>query len=149
MSSKYVKCPVCEKQIVREDGVKMGRRYYCPEHAGENIPRDSVYSNLCDIIGQNKSSILFKEIAQVGKEYGLSKLNQYLEENKTYLQRLFSAKKFSTEYAKIRYLVAILNNNLPNFEIKEEIPVAIEIDYSETRSKKKTKRGRRGLCNVV
>lgn len=107
--------------------------------------KNKLYSLVCEILGRKEiiNTILWKERAIWNRVATDEVISKYLEENKKYLTDMI-ARLDNIEYNRIRYLSAILKNNLGDFkpkarEIKKIIPVVQEEHY-ETKFKNKKKR---------
>lgn len=81
--------------------------------------KDKAYYLICDIVGRKEviNTILWKEWAVWNKVADNKAIGQYLEENKDYLMNVIS-KIENTELSRIRYLSAILKNNLGDYKQK-------------------------------
>ena len=162
--ARQVRCKFCGKQMNINDaykvvayGPKSGKPsnlYYCnTEHYQKNqsikekskIDKDKVYSLVCEIIGRKEiiNTALYKEWQSWNMVASNEIIYQYLEENKSYLCSAIS-KLENKEFNRIRYLSAIIKNNIGDYKprVKEEriIPVISEEHY-ETKFKVKTRSG--------
>lgn len=92
---------------------------------------DRVYYLICDIIGEKDiiSTALYKEWQVWNKVADNEKIAKYLEENYIYLTSVI-ARLGSSEYARIRYLSAIIRDKIkafvPKAEVTEKPKVAVE-----------------------
>ena len=168
---RQVKCKVCGKQLDMNYAYKAilynskgtpSNAYYCSEeHCEQGIKEhnerveriketqaveDKVYYLICDIMGKKAitNSALFKERRVWNKVASEEVIGQYLEENKEYLTNAI-ARLDNIEYNRIRYLSAIIKNNLGDYkpkvkEVKETILVVQEEHY-ETKFKNKKRKG--------
>ena len=152
-----VTCQICRNKIERDTAYKrvVGKvnKYYCSVTEYENDlaqkqkiaeDKDKVYRLICDILGEKEvlNTALWKEKTLWNKAFSDEIIAKYLTENKDYLTSAVS-KLSGTEYAKIRYVSAVLKNSLRDFKPKvEEQPkprvVATEEHY-ETKYKPKTR----------
>lgn len=83
--------------------------------AARKAKRDAVYDELCDIFGYEvQNTILFTEWILWNKLADDEKILAYLKEHKDYIKGA-TARSSGTEYAKIRYMSAILKNNLKDY----------------------------------
>ena len=83
--------------------------------AARKAKRDAVYDELCDIFGYEvQNTVLFTEWILWNKLADDEKILAYLKEHKDYIKGA-TARASSTEYAKIRYMSAILKNNLKDY----------------------------------
>lgn len=139
----FVKCKICNELIDRNLAFKRivnGKNWYChsePEYlddlakkAKEAADKDKVYKLVCQIIGRDQiiNSILWKEKAVWNSVKPDEIIGKYLEENKDYLVSVISRLE-DKEYNRIRYLSAIVKNNLGDFKPKvEEQIVKVSVD---------------------
>ena len=141
------KCPVCGTELntstaykVEIVGPRTGKvtyKYYCSEEewlseqarkkkAKED--KDKAYYLICDIMGEKEiiNTALWKEWVVWNKVADNEKIGKYLEENKSQLTSEIS-RLSSSEFAKIRYLSAIIKNGIKESEQRDEKkPVVIE-----------------------
>ena len=83
--------------------------------AARKAKRDAVYDELCDIFGYEvQNTVLFTECILWNKLADDEKILAYLKEHKDYIKGA-TARASGTEYAKIRYMSAILKNNLKDY----------------------------------
>lgn len=120
--------------------------YYCSEdeytkriYARET--KNKIYLIINDIFGHKvTNTALFKEIAEIASAHTYEKILSYLQYKREDLDR-FMSKSFSSEYGKIRYMSAILKNNLADYEIpKVEIIKQTEPDMTEVKYIPKTRK---------
>jgi hypothetical protein len=96
--------------------------------------KDKVYYLICDIMGEKEiiSTALFKEWQVWNKVADNAKIAKYLEENRDYLSSVI-ARLGSSEYARIRYLSAIIRDKIkafvPRVEVREQPKVVVEEHY--------------------
>lgn len=147
------KCPICGSELntstaykVEIIGPRTGKityKYYCSEEewlseqarkkkAKED--KDKAYYLICDIMGEKEiiNTALWKEWAIWNKVADNEKISKYLEENKSQLTSEIG-RLSSSEFAKIRYLSAIIKNGIKEFEprVEEKKPVIIETIYEQ------------------
>lgn len=81
--------------------------------------KGKAYSIICNIIGRStiKNTALWKEWALWNQETSNDVIAKYLEENQEYLSGVIS-RLDNVEFARIRYLSAILKNNLRDYKLK-------------------------------
>ena len=88
--------------------------------AARKAKRDAVYDELCDIFGYEvQNTVLFTEWILWNKLADDEKILAYLKEHKDYIKGA-TARASGTEYAKIRYMSAILKNNLKDYSNSRE-----------------------------
>ena len=154
------KCKICGTDLDTKTAYKVTdknnkNKYYCSQSEFEAEEerkkkiaedKDRVYRLICDIMGEKEiiSTALFKEWQVWLKVADNAKIAKYLEENHDYLSSVI-ARLQNSEYARIRYLSAIIRDKIkafvPKVEVKEVPKVAVEEQY-ETKYKAK---GRRAL----
>ena len=139
------KCKICGSELDINTAYKVtdknGRnKYFCnasefdaeeerKKKAAED--KDRVYRLVCDIMGEREviSTALFKEWQVWNKVADNEKIAKYLEENQSYLSSVI-ARLSSSEYARIRYLSAIIRDKIkafvPKVEVVEKPRVAVE-----------------------
>ena len=146
-----VKCKCCGASIDKKVAIGIPHNkvtwYYCANHVGQKSPREKVYDIIFEIFGrQILNTVIYKELDPIIKEYGAEKMIAYLEENKTYLEQCMS-KNFSSEYASIRYISAIIRNNIHDFTPHKSEPIrkSVEIDFDVAPTKYKQKQQRTGM----
>ena len=127
-----VTCQICKSKIERDTAYKRvigkANKYYCSEQewqaeedkkkkAAED--KDKVYRLICDILGEEEvlNTALWKEKAIWNKAFSDEIIAKYLQENQDYLVSAVS-KLNGTEYARIRYVSAVLKNSLRDFKPK-------------------------------
>lgn len=158
--ARTVKCKICGKQLSTDTAFRVeGKpaKYFCSEaewQAEEERKRkaaedkDRMYRLICDIMGEQEiiNSALWKEVQIWHQVADDEKIAKYLEENKDYLTSALS-RVTSSEYARIRYLSAIVKNSIKDFK-----PKVIEEKYERQvdvcgvgPSNYKPKETRRGL----
>lgn len=105
--------------------------------------KDRVYRLVCDIMDEKEiiNTILFKEWQEWLKVANNAKIGDYLAENKDYLCSAI-ARLQSSEYARIRYLSAIIRDKIKAFTPKVEVekPKVTTEEHYETKYKAKTRR---------
>lgn len=153
-----VTCQICRKKVERDTAYKrvVGKvnKYYCSEEEWQaeedkkkkaQEDKDRVYYLICDIMGVNEilNTALWKEKLEWNKAFSDEFIAKYLQENKEYLTSAV-ARLSSSEYAKIRYISAILKNSLrdfkPKVEEKEKPRIAIDETIYETPTQSLNKR---------
>lgn len=81
--------------------------------------KDNVYYEICDIFGYTiVNTAFFKEWAYWNKIANNEEILSYIKENKDYVKNAMKNAS-GTEYAKIRYMSAILKNNLADYKTTE------------------------------
>lgn len=151
-----VTCQICKNKIERDTAYKRvvgnANKYYCSIAEFENNlaqkqkmaeDKDKVYRLICDILGEKEvlNTALWKEKTIWNKAFSDEIIAKYLAENKEYLTSAVS-KLSGTEYAKIRYVSAVLKNSLRDFKPKaEEIlkPIVTVEEHYETKYKSRSR----------
>ncbi len=160
------KCKICGTELDPKTAYKVTdkngkNKYFCSESEFEaeeerkkktQEDKDRVYYLICDIMGEKEiiSTALFKEWQVWNKVADNEKIAKYLEENQDYLSSVI-ARLGSSEYARIRYLSAIIRDKIkawtPKVEVKEVPKVVVEqVMYDATPSN--TRSRRRGLADL-
>lgn len=153
------KCKICGNELDTKTAYKITdkngkNKYFCSESEFEKEEerkrkiaedKDKVYRLICDIMGEKEiiSTALFKEWQIWLKVSDNTKIAKYLEENKTYLSSVI-ARLNSSEFARIRYLSAIIKDKIKGFVPKVEVVekpkvVAVVEEIYETKYKPKTR----------
>ena len=126
--------------------------------AARKAKRDAVYDELCDIFGYEvQNSVLFTEWILWNKLADDEKILAYLKENKEYIKNAYG-RASGAEYAKIRYVSAILKNRLKDYSNNRgkwaQMPViddaapkenVVDTDYIMPTNKKKKTERRKGF----
>jgi YHS domain-containing protein len=160
------KCKICGAELDTKTSYKVTdkngkNKYFCSASEFEaeeerkkkaQEDRDRVYYLICDIMGEKEiiSTALFKEWQIWNKVADNAKIAKYLVENKDYLTSVI-ARLQTSEYARIRYLSAIIRDKIkafvPKVEVKEVPRVVVEqVMYDATPSN--TRSRRRGLADL-
>lgn len=141
------KCKICgstlDTNIAYKVTDKNGKnKYFCSQSEFEAEEerkkkvaedKDRVYRLICDIMGEKEiiSTSLFKEWQVWNKVADNAKIGDYLEENKDYLTSVI-ARLCSSEYARIRYLSAIIRDKIKAFVPKERVVEKPKVVVEET-----------------
>ena len=160
------KCKICGSELDTKTAYKVTdknnkNKYFCSasEFEAEEArkkkvaeDKDKIYRLICDIMGEKEiiSTALFKEWQVWNKVADNEKIAKYLEESKDYLSSVI-ARLSSSEYARIRYLSAIIRDRIkafvPKVEVKETPKIVVEeVMYDATPSS--TRNRRRGLADL-
>ena len=172
-----VTCKYCKAKIEKKDAFQVhGEKYntyYCNKEcysnaiakkeetqkiksaSGEKKQRkiDPVYEEIADIFGYRiQNSALFAEMKLWRGICDDAKILAYLQENKDRIKAAME-RASSSEYARIRYVSAILKNSLADYKKTARIePEKINVDceiYEPIVSKKKKRRGLNALEDEV
>jgi YHS domain-containing protein len=154
------KCKICGTELDTKTAYKVTdkngkNKYFCSavefeaeEERKKKVAeeKDRVYRLICDIMGEKEiiSTALFKEWQVWNKVANNEKIAKYLEENKDYLSSVID-RLSATEYAKIRYLSAIIRDKIKAFKpktIEVAPPKVVVEEHYETKYKS---RGRQAL----
>jgi YHS domain-containing protein len=141
------KCKICGTELDTKTAYKVTdkngkNKYFCSAVEFEveedrkkkaQEDKDRVYRLVCDIMGEKEiiSTALFREWQVWNKVADNEKIAKYLDENKDYLTSVI-ARLSATEYAKIRYLSAIIRDKIKAFVPKAEVVEAPKIVVEET-----------------
>ena len=141
------KCRICGAQLDTNTAYKVTdkngkNKYFCSQSefdaeearkkkAAED--KNRVYRLVCDILGEKEiiSTALYKEWVVWNKVADNEKISQYLEENKGYLTSALS-RITSSEYARIRYLSAIIRDKIKAFVPKSAVEESVQPKAVET-----------------
>lgn len=158
---RQVKCRNCGTFINRDSAISVqngkAKLWYCNENCRqqaeekkiavqkEQAAKDAIYKEICDIFNYKlTNTALYKEWTIWNKVADNEKILAYLKENHDYIAGVIG-RLTSSEYAKIRYLSAVLKNSLHDYNIiKQTEPEKIRVDcevYEPTVSCKKKRRG--------
>lgn len=145
-----VKCRICGEKIDRDIAYKRvinGKNFYYhsekefQEEENKKLQRNQTYSLMCNIFGVKDilNTVLWKEYNEWLKVADASKINDYLGENKEYLSKVIN-RLDRNEYARIRYVSAVLKNGLVDYKPKkvEETKIfgiSITEEHYETKYK--------------
>ena len=152
------KCKICGSALDTKDAYKVTdkngkNKYFCNQSEFEAEEarkkkvaedKDRVYYLICDIMGEKEilNTALWKEKIEWNKAFADEIIAKYLAENKDYLTSAVS-KLSGTEYAKIRYVSAVLKNSLrdwkPKVEVVEVPRVVVAEEHYETKYKPKAR----------
>ena len=149
------KCKICGTELDTKTAYKVTdknnkNKYFCSQSEFEaeeerkkkiQEDKDRVYRLICDIMGVNEvlNTALWKEKLEWNKAFSDEFIAKYLEEKKNYLSSAI-ARLSGTEYAKIRYISAVLKNSLRDFKPKVEVievPKVVVEEHYETKYKAK------------
>lgn len=88
-------------------------------------------------------------LKQLSMEYSCFTIQEYLEQKYDYLSQLFFCKTFKSTTGQIKYLIAVLSNNIPEYSktLVSKQPVIVSTDYEEYESKYKNKNQRKSLSD--
>lgn len=151
------KCKICGSDLDTKTAYKVTdkngkNKYFCSQSEFETEEvrkkkvqedKDKVYRLVCDIMGEREiiNTSLFKEWQVWNKVADNEKIAKYLEENKDYLTSVI-ARLGSSEYARIRYLSAIIRDKIKAFvpKVIETTPPKVVVEeHYETKYKPKTR----------
>lgn len=147
-----VKCRGCGNKVERNEAfkivVKDKNHYYCNavEFEQINIEKESrlkVIDLVFEIIGETTNTSVFKELTDISKIHGYKKMLSYMESNMDYINKAMLTCAGSKEYGRIRYLMAIIKNELGDYvETIDKEDEVVEVDFVEnvvyTPTKKKS-----------
>ena len=152
------KCKICGADLDTKTAYKVTdkngkNKYFCSavefeaeEERKKKVAedKDRVYRLICDIMGEKEiiSTALFKEWQVWNKVADNEKIAKYLAENKGYLTSVI-ARLQTSEYARIRYLSAIIKDKIKAFKpktIEVAPPKVVAEEHYETKYKPKTRR---------
>lgn len=159
---RQVKCRNCgtfidkDKAVIVQSGKT--KAFYCDENCmksaqekviaaqKEREEKEKVYNEICSIFNYKLvNTALWREWQDWNQVADNGKILAYLKENHDYIAGVIG-RLSSSEYAKIRYLSAVLKNSLHDYKVKvaeEEKPIEHKINVDEgyeTKYKPKAKR---------
>ena len=158
---RQVKCRNCGTFINRDSAISVqngkAKLFYCNENCRQQAEekkvaaqkeqegKDAIYDEICSIFNYKlTNTALYKEWAIWNQVADNEKILTYLKENHDYIAGVIG-RLSGSEYAKIRYLSAVLKNSLHDYEVtKQAEPEKIRVDcevYEPTVSCKKKRRG--------
>lgn len=150
------KCRVCGTPHDTKDAYKVvvnnKNQYYCSQEEYEKDlgqkrkvaeDKEKVYRLICNIMGEKEilNTALWKEKTEWNKAFSDEFIAKYLQENKDYLTSAI-ARLDSSQFAKIRYLSAIVKNSLGDFKpkvIEVEKPKVVVEEHYQTKYKSKSR----------
>lgn len=157
------KCKICGTELDIKTAYKVTdkngkNKYFCSavefeaeEERKKKVAedKDRVYRLICDIMGEKEiiNTALWKEWQVWNKVADNEKIAKYLEENKDYLTSVI-ARLQTSEYARIRYLSAIIRDKIKAFvpkTIEVAPPKVVVEEHYETKYKPKTRRALLGF----
>ena len=142
---RQVKCRNCGTFINRDSAISVqnekAKLWYCNENCRqqaeekkvvaqkEQAEKDAVYNEICSIFNYKlTNTALYKEWAIWNQVADNEKILTYLKENHDYIAGAIG-RLTSSEYAKIRYLSAVLKNSLHDYKAtKRAEPEKIKVD---------------------
>jgi hypothetical protein len=141
-----VTCQICRKKIERDTAYKrvIGNvnKYYCSKQEWQTEEdkkkraaedKEKAYRLVCDVMGEKEiiNTALWKEWQVWNKVADNEKIAKYLEENREYLTSVMM-RLGSSEYARIRYLSAIIRDKIKALVPKakvEEVPRVVDTSF--------------------
>lgn len=155
---RSIKCKCCGKELNRDNAFKVvvndKNTYYCNETEFNSIQhkkeiKDKTYQAIFELFGHKVvNTVLYKEINSIADIFTFDKIYSYLLSEKFQLEKSLH-KPFSSEYAKIKYLAAILKNNISEQEFETQNEVVINMDYELSFNNFKPKRRKKSLDDYV
>lgn len=158
---RQVKCRNCGTFINRDSAISVqngkAKLFYCNENCRqqaeekkvaaqkEQAEKDAIYNEICNIFNYKiVNTALWREWANWNQVADNGKILAYLKENHDYIAGAIG-RLSSSEYAKIRYMSAMLKNSLHDYKVtKQAEPEKIKVDcevYEPIVSYKKKRRG--------
>ena len=152
-----VKCKKCSEKIDRDSAFKVvvnnKNSYYCDELEylevqAEKEARLKVFKQLEKIIGKTTNTVLNKEIKIIADVHTHIKLSRYLEDNLQELKAVLN-KNFNSEYAKLKYLFAIIRNNIGDWKAVKSTREDLTFNIEMTEYKYKCKQRKKPLNRYI
>lgn len=151
-----VKCKLCSTKLERNDAYKVTvngkNEYYCNEKEyqqklKEATDKENVMNILKEILDNRVNyPALNKELKEINTTNSYEKIYSYLYDNKSMLEQSLN-KSFSSEYARIRYLSAIIKNHIVDYIMEDESYIT-DNEYEILDTKYKQKKKRRAMCDI-
>ena len=122
------KCAYCGKVLAEGEYVIVERfernDYYCPEHKGLRNDLDKSFQVIKYILTEPALPLECRKLLKVSLEMlDVHKAYMYLSRSKEYWKEKIAAKEragdFNNVQAKVKYLLAILKNKLPSYQIPD------------------------------
>ena len=145
-----VKCCICGNKIDRKDAYRLTKNnvnhYYCSSKEYDEFEeyketKAKVLSNIELIFGYKiTNSALYKELSEFTKQYSYRDILYYLNDNQYYLKKVMTEKTFTSEYASIRYFMAILRNNIPKYAHVSPVSKEVSVEIPNMKFARKNKR---------
>lgn len=131
---RQVKCRNCGTFIDKDKAISVehgkSKLWYCSEDCHkkaeekviivqkEKAEKEAVYNEICNIFGYKiTNTAIYKEWVIWNQVADNGKILAYLKENHDYIAGAIG-RLSSSEYAKIRYLSAVLKNSLHDYKVK-------------------------------
>ena len=164
---RKVKCMICKKSIDIDKAyvaeIKIGKdnkttkKYSCAKEEYDNYNEEKTRKKIREkrmsevinriINRENKNTLLFqKEREWISVPFAL----EAIENNEDYITRIIQNKAFNSEYAELRYLSAVIDNNLNDWIAKIKIEIennmrtieksTTNIEFYETKKTSRKKR---------
>lgn len=153
---RNVKCQICKTLVPIDKAYKVStgkvNKYYCSEAEYNSLHEQRAYKNKCfdlcfeilKLIGCH--SVLTKHITMLTKTCKVDVLYSYLNNNKDDLSNIIRQKNIEKEYNRIRYLFAIIENNIGHYIPRDDTPIIqTNIEIYDTPKRVTNKNKRRGL----
>lgn len=158
-----VKCKCHGEKIDKAIAYKVSKGskndYYCSKGDYDSIvaeldSKKEVFDACNRIFGYVVvNTALFKEVHDLGKIYSYRLLLSLLNDKSDYLEKTLSAKDFTSEYGKIRYVFAIIRNNIKDYQVIQKQEIVKQVDdtvYDEpTPPQRVSRSGRKGLVDYT
>ena len=147
------KCAYCGKVLEEGQGVvveRFGRNdYYCPEHKGLRNSLDKSFQVVKYIIGEPFLPLDCRKLLKVSLELlDVDKAYTYLAHSRDYWKDRFDKKDMNGDFnniqAKVKYLLGILKNKLPSYQMPQsrEIEGIIPEPYKGAEFKRESNRNK-------
>lgn len=126
---RKVKCRICKKELPKEQAykVKKGKtnQYYCTKEEYDNLMQQKEDRLKClDTIAKIMNipmipPVMVKQINTLNSFYTYGIIKKTFEENKQNIQWVLENKDFKSEFAKTKYIISIVANNINKVFLRE------------------------------
>ncbi|HDK7194908.1 TPA: hypothetical protein PTV74_003215 [Clostridium botulinum] len=116
------KCRICKKELTTDTAYKVvidnKNAYYCNEEEYKNTLKtkqlkDNCYNTIKNMLNEPfVTPMMKKEINKLKEFYDYIVIEKTFKECEENIKWFLSNKEYSTEYAKIRYIITIIQNNI-------------------------------------
>ena len=148
--ARRCKCKICGKDLTVDIAYKVEKHYYCSqdeynswlqekelkkqkkelekeEKQKQKELRNSILNLMANLIGTifNNSTwgILRKTIAFLEEKYSLKDIYEYLIDDCNDIINILEEKEFSSEYAKVQYVTAIIRKHIIDYYILDDLEI--------------------------
>ena len=139
-----MKCAYCNKNLPKSyPAIKVtvgkSNRYVCTkEHEALFLEQkehtDSIWKIINEILGHDVvNTLMLKEVNPVIEAVGAKRLHGYLRDNRVEIERSMSRKTFVNDFAKMRYLSAIIKHSINQYKAIAKPERILDIPMEENK----------------